>query len=168
MASKYVLFVVGEDKSGKSSLIRSLTGCGRNKVYNVKNTSGKPLRAFVSLNAPQEMGMKRHSPQNFPKSIEDKYGIDRNDYDILISALRLTVNDQAAYGYRQYIQSVRSQGFEVRLAVIETSWDNVQADPNELATIKTYARSNGITLISMNASNDPNEEASKMRQGLYP
>lgn len=168
MASKYVLFIVGEGKSGKSSLIRSLTGCGRNKVYNVKNTSGKPLRAFVSLNAPQEMGMKRHSPQNFPKSIEDKYGIDRNSYDILVSALRLSVSNQAEYGYEQYIQSVQSQGFEARLAVIEISWNNVQADPSEIAAIKTYARSNNITLILMNASNDPNEEAAKIRQKLYP
>jgi len=168
MASKYVLFVVGEGGSGKSSLIRSLTGCGRNKVYNVKNIGGKTLRAFVSLNAPQEMGMQKHSPQNFPKSIEDEYGVDRNDYDILISALRLTVGNQALYGYQQYIQSVRNQGFDVKLAVIETSWNNIQANSGDIAAIKIYAQVSNLNLIPLNASNDPNEEASKIRHNLYP
>jgi GTPase SAR1 family protein len=168
MASKYVLFVVGEGYSGKSSLIRSLTGCGRNKIYNVKNMSGKPLKAFVSLNAPQEMGMKTHSPQNFPRSIEDKYDVRRDDYDVLVSALRLTVNNQALYGYQQYVKSVQDQGFGVRLAVIETSWNNIPADPSEMAVIKIYAQTNGITLISINASNDPNGEASRVRSSLYP
>jgi GTPase SAR1 family protein len=168
MAIKYVLFIVGEVRSGKSSLIRSLTGCGRNKVYNVKNTSGKLLKAFVSLNAPQEMGMQRHSPQNFPKSIEDKYGINRNDYDVLISALRLSVTNQTLYGPQQYVQSLQNQGFDVRLAVIETAWNGTQANPQETASIKTYAQTKNISVISMDASNDPNEESSRIRQSLYP
>lgn len=85
--NKYALFIVGERGSGKSTFIRSLTDCGRNKIYNVKTLNGQPLRAFVSINSPQEMGMSNHPPQSFPQSIENKYGIKRNDYDILISCL---------------------------------------------------------------------------------
>jgi len=165
---KYALFIVGERSSGKSTLIRSLTGCGRNKVYNVKTLSGQPLRAFVSLSSPQEMGMSNHPPQNFPRSIEDEYGAGRNDYDILISALELVVGNQALYGYQRYVQSVQNQGFDVRLAVIETTWNNVRADPNKLTAIQNFAQQRKIPLILVNASNDPNEESSGIRQNLYP
>ena len=166
--NKYALFIVGERGSGKSTLIRSLTGCGRNRVYNVRTLSGQPLRAFVSLSSPQEMGMSNHPPQNFPQSIENKYGVRRNDYDILISALELVVGNPALYGYQRYIQSVQNQGFDVRLAVIETSWNNVPANPNELSTIQNFARMNGLPPILVNATNDPNVESSRIRQNLYP
>jgi len=165
---KYVLFIVGERDSGKSTLIRSLTGCGRNKVYNVRTLNGQPLRVFVSLSSPQEMGMSRHPPQNFPQSIENKYGVKRNEYEILISALELVVGNPALYGYQQYIQSVQNQGFDVRLAVIETSWNGTPANSNELATIQSYAQQRNIPIILVNASNDPNVESSRIRQNLYP
>jgi len=166
--NKYALFIIGERDAGKSTLIRSLTGCGRNKVYNVKTLSGQPLRAFVSLNSPQEMGMSNHPPQNFPQSIESKYNVKRNDYDMLISALELVVGNQSQYGYQQYIQSVQNQGFDVRIAVIETSWNNVPANSNELTTIQSFAQQRNIRLTLVNASNDPNAESSRIRQNLYP
>jgi len=165
---KYALFIVGERNSGKSTLIRSLTGCGRNKVYNIRTLSGQPLKAFVSLSSPQEMGMLNHPPQNFPQSIEDKYGVGRNDYGILISALELVVGNPALYGYQQYIKSVQNQGFDVRLAVIQTSWNNIPANLNEVATIQSYAQQRNIPIALVNASNDPNEESSRIRRNLYP
>jgi GTPase SAR1 family protein len=165
---KYALFIVGERNSGKSTLIRSLTGCGRNKVYNIRTLSGQPLKAFVSLSSPQEMGMSNHPPQNFPQSIEDKYGVGRNDYDILISALELVVGNPVLYGYQQYIKSVQNQGFDVRLAVIQTSWNNIPANLNEVATIQSYAQQRNIPIALVNASNDPNEESSRIRRNLYP
>ena len=165
---KYALFIVGERDSGKSTLIRSLTGCGRNRVYNVKTLNWQPLRAFVSLSSPQEMGMSNHPPQNFPQSIEIKYGVKRDDYDILICALELVVRNPAMYGYQRYIESVQRQGFDVRLAVIETSWNNVRASSNELVTIQSYAKQRNIPIILVDASNDPNVEAYKIRSKLYP
>lgn len=167
MVNKSVIFVVGESSSGKSTFIRSLTGCGRNKVHNVKNIRGHSLRAFASLNAPQEMGMRRHSPQNFPESIETKYHVNRNDYDVLISALRLRVANQATYGYESYIQSMRGKGFAVKLAVIQTSWNGDHVDSAELSAINAFAQTNEISLICLNASNDPNRESSRIRD-VYP
>jgi len=166
---KYALFIVGERNSGKSTLIRSLTGCARNKVCNVKTLSGQPLRAFVSLSSPQEMGMSNYPPQSFPQSIENKYSVGRNDYDILISALELIVRrNPAAYGYQQYIQSVREQYFDVRLAVIQRSWNNVPADLDAITTIQGYAHEKNIPIILVDASNDPNQESSRIRRNLYP
>lgn len=61
-SKKYALFIVGERESGKSTLIRSLTGCGRNTVYNAKSLGGRTLRAFVFLSSPQEMGASNYPP----------------------------------------------------------------------------------------------------------
>jgi GTPase SAR1 family protein len=165
---KYALFVVGERNSGKSTLIRSLTGCARNKVYNVRSLNGQPLRAFVSLSSPQEMGMLNHPPQNFPQSIETKYGVGRDQYDILISALELIVANQSMYGYQQYINSVLNQGFDVRLAVIQTNWNGTLANPAEVTAIRNFAQQRQIPTTFVDASNDPNVESSRIRTLLYP
>ena len=168
MANKYALFIVGKRSSGKSTLIRSLTGSWKNRVWNVKKLNGQPLKAFVSHNAPQEMTMSNYPPQNFPESIEDKYGVRRNDYDILISALELVVRDQASYGYQRYIQTTQNKGFDVRIAALKTAWNNAFAGSNEITTIQNFAQQNNIPLILVNASNDPNAESFKIRQTLYP
>ena len=168
MTNKYALFIVGRRRSGKSTLIRSLTGSGKSRVWNVKKINGQPLKTFVSLNAPQEMGMSNYPPQNFPESIEDKFSVRRNDYDILISALELVVRNQASYGYQRYIQTTQNKGFDVRIAVIETAWNNAFAGSNEITTIQNFAQQNNIPLILVNASNDPNAESSRIRQTFYP
>jgi len=172
MDNKYILFIVGKYDSGKSTLIRALTGTWKCKVVNVKDLRGQPLKAFVSLSAPQELGLSKHPPSNFPASIEKKYRVKRNDYKLLISALELVVSSRSrsAYGYEQYINSVQGQGFDVRLAVIENSWDNKPADPYELSNIKKFAKKVNIKppLLLVDASNDPNEEANKIRRALYP
>jgi len=169
---KYILFIVGEYNSGKSTLIRGLTGSWKCKVVNVKDLRGQPLNAFVSLSAPQELGLSKHPPSNFPASIEQKYRVSRNDYKLLISALELVISSRSrkAYGYEQYINSVQRQGFDIRLAVIKNSWDNKHADPYELSNIQNFAKQVNITqpLLLVDASNDPNEEANKIRRNLYP
>jgi len=108
---KYILFIVGEYDSGKSTLIRSLTGTWKSKVVNVKDLRGRPLKAFVSLSAPQELGLSKHPPSNFPASIEQRYRVRRNDYELLISALELVLSSRsrAAFGYEKYINSVQGQ-----------------------------------------------------------
>jgi hypothetical protein len=147
-----------------------LTGSWRNKVVTVKSIGGLPLKAFVSLSSPQEMGMSKNPPENFPASIENKYRVRRNEYDILISALELVVSSRSRekFGYHKYIQSAQNQGFDTRIAVIETSWDNLQADPEELSATRDLARRENKRLILVNASNDPTEEAYKIRHSLYP
>src|SRR5208337_221676 len=147
MVNKYAIFVVGEGRTGKSSLIRSLTGCGRNMVYNLKKIDGTVLKAFVSLNSPQEMGMDNYPPETFPKTIEDKHNVKREDYDVLISALRLTVRNPSVYGYQMYIESVVKQGFDVRLAVIAKSWNGIKTDSKDISAIKLFAKSKKIKII---------------------
>lgn len=166
----YLLFIVGDYGSGKSSLIRSLTGSCRNKIIFVKDLSGQRLRAFVSLSAPQELGMKKCAPKIFPQYIETKYDVKRNTYDILISALELIVSNRskARYGYEPYILSVLQQGFDVRLAVIENAWDNIRVGSQEITNIQTFAANHNIPMILVDASNDPCDEAYNIRLALYP
>lgn len=167
MSIKSAIFVVGDNSSGKSTLIRSLTGAARNQVYNVKNGRGQLVRAFVFLSSPQEMGMTKYPPQTFPDSIENKWHVDRNSYDVLISALRLDVRDQANYGYDKYIDSVRGKGFDVKIAVIENSWNNIRTDAGKLSAISSFAQDIQAPLMQLNASNDPNSESSRLK-GFYP
>jgi GTPase SAR1 family protein len=167
MVNKAAIFVIGDGHFGKSTLIRSLTGAARNQVYNVKNENGQLLRIFVSFNSPQEMGMNNHPPTDFPETIEEKYGVKRNDYDVFISALRLAVRDQANYGYKQYINSVRDKGFDVKIGVIARSWDNKPILPSELSEVLSFAESVGSPCMKLNALNDPNAESSKLKR-FYP
>jgi GTPase SAR1 family protein len=167
MSIKSAIFVVGDNRTGKSTLIRSLTGAARNQVYNVKNGHGQSVRAFVFLSSPQEMGMTKYPPQTFPDSIEKEWRVDRNSYDVLISALRLDVRDQANYGYDKYIESVREKGFDVKVAVIEKSWNNTQTDAGKLSAISSFAQKIQVPLMRLNASNDPNSESARFKS-FYP
>jgi len=165
---KYALFIIGLRGSGKSTLIRSLTGCSKNRVWNVKTLSGQPLRAFVSLSSPQELGMSNYPPSIFPQCIERRYGVNRNDYDVFISALELIVRNQTLYGYQNYIKSTQNQGFDVRMAVIRTTWDNINVNSNLITAAQNFAHQNKIPILLVDASKDPNEESSRIRQNLYP
>lgn len=44
----------------------------------------------------------------------------------------------------KYVNSVLNQGFDVRLAVIEVSWNNIQANQNEILKIQNYAQQRNI------------------------
>lgn len=159
--------MVGDHRTGKSTLIRSLTGAARNKIYNVMNGNGQLVHIFVSFSSPQEMGMKKHPPANFPDSIEQKYGVNRSNYDAFISAMRLEVRDQGNYGYEQYVNSVRSKGFDVKIAVVENSWDNILTDVTKLSAVASFAQRIGCPFLKLDASNDPNAESSRLKT-FYP
>ena len=163
---KYAIFIVGERGSGKSTLIRSLTGYGK-RLWRVKSLSNRDIWAFIIHQSPQELSMRKYPPEDFPNAFERQFRVNRDEYDLLISALELRVRNPA-FGYQQYVQSVENQGFDVRLAIIETKWNGEVADQNDITMIQHFARQNNIPFVLLNASNDPNEEASRIRQNLYP
>lgn len=167
MTQQSVIFVVGEPIIGKSTIIRSLTGAARNQIYNLKNGSGELVRAFVFLSSIQEIGMTEYLPAIFLEKIESEWEVERDSYDIFICPLRLAVRDQATYGYESYIQSMRDKGFDVKIAIIDNNWNNAHADPHKIANIKDYAHKNGIALMVLDTSNDPNSESAKIKS-FYP
>jgi len=167
---KYAIFIIGERKSGKSTIIRSLTGCGRRKkreVWRVMSLSGQRLKAFIVHSSPQEMSVTKYPPNNFLQAFENEFGINRNDYDILISALELNVRDPQ-YSYKEYVSQTRNQGFDVRIAVINVWWNGTSEDPTKITDSQNFAQQNKIPITLVNASEDPNVAANKLRSTLYP
>lgn len=167
---KYAIFVVGERKSGKSTILRSLTGLWamkRGQVWRVRSLDGRPLWAFVIHSSPQELGMSRYPPNDFPEAFERKYDVSRDAYDLLISALELSVRDPQ-YSYREYISNVRRQGFDVRIATINTRWDETPEDALKIRDVQNFTRQHGIPITLIDASEDPNVAANRVRSALYP
>jgi energy-coupling factor transporter ATP-binding protein EcfA2 len=167
MKKKTAIFVIGQRSSGKSTIIRSLTGVGRNKVHKVKNNKGEYVRAFAFLMSIQEIGMTKYPPASFLEQIEKKTKINRKDYDVLICPLRLVVREQETYGYPKYIQSTKNKGFDVKLVVIEVGQNGTKAVAADISIIKSYVIAQKIPILLINASGDPNNESSKLKD-LYP
>jgi len=164
----YALFIVSGRGSGKSTLIRALTGFeARRRLWRVKSLSGRDLWAFIIHQSPQELGMRRHPPQDFPDVFEKKYGVSRNEYNFLISALEIHVRNPQ-YSYRQYINSARRKGFDARIAIINKYWNGKLEDPIKVQSVQNFASFNGILFILVDASQDPNVTANKIRNNLYP
>lgn len=164
---KYAIFVIGERDSGKSTLIRSLTGISvarKGKLWRIKSRSAQPMKAFVLLSAPQEMSVKKYSPNDFPQKLEQEFRVNRNNYDILITAMELS----SRVGYSQYILQTQNQGFGVRLAVINLRQDGTRENPVKIQSIQNFAQQNNVPMALIDASDDPNIAAGKIRNNLYP
>ena len=111
--------------------------------------------------------MKKHPPWNFPQVFEEKYSVSRDDYDLLISALELTVRNPS-YSYREYVLNILKQGFDVRVAVVNKAWNGKSVDPSIILEAYNFAKKNNLKLEKINAHNDPHLVARKIRDALYP
>jgi energy-coupling factor transporter ATP-binding protein EcfA2 len=155
---KYALFIVGRRKSGKSTIIRSLTGLGRIRrghVWNVKARNGQLLKALVLHSSPQELSTRKYPPAKFPDVFEKELGVSRDKYDLLISALELDVRDPK-YSYQEYVENIRSKGFDVRIAVIKTCWNGEQEEQMKIQNAQEFAQKLNIPLMLIDSSDDPN------------
>ncbi len=163
----YAILLLGGPKSGKSTLIRALTGVYRNRLVHLKSLGGSRLRAFVVDASPHEMGMRKHPPRNFLNMFERKWGIRRNQYDMFIGSLHPNAR-RPEFLPERYIESLIAQGFDVKVAIIEKSWDERMQDSSSISRIETFLKGRNIRTIRVDASGDPNEEASMIRHELYP
>lgn len=71
---KTCIFIVGDRNSGKTSTVRSLTGCSGNGLWTVRSLRMRRVRAFVVLTAITELGGNNHPPDDFPNSLEKSLG----------------------------------------------------------------------------------------------
>lgn len=166
---KYAIFIIGNRNSGKSTLIRALTGVYLTKApWHLKKLNNQPIDAFVCVSAPQEKDPRIFSPNNFPKCFEDEYSVNRNDYDMLICPLELLTQNQRLYGYHRYIQNAISHGFDSRIAIIERKYDGRYANRNHISQAQSFAQSVTPHYIFVDASDDPHIVASQIRNNLYP
>jgi hypothetical protein len=114
------------------------------------------------------MGAIKYPPEKFLQKLEEKYGVRRGDYDILICALELKVRKQAQYGYEQYIMQTQGLGFDVKIAAIGTKWDGTPSNASQIRSIQQFANTRRIDWILIDASRDPNQESAEIRARLYP
>jgi len=163
----YAILLLGEPKSGKSTLIRALTGVGRNRLVHLRSLGGSRLRVFVVDTSPHEMGMRKYPPRNFLNKFERKWGIRRSQYDVFIGSLHPNAR-RPEFLPERYIESLIAQGFDVRVAIIEKTWDGRMQDLSDISRIENFLRERNIRMMRVDASKDPNEEAGKIRRELYP
>ncbi|MDO8727118.1 MAG: hypothetical protein Q7J35_13700 [Candidatus Methanoperedens sp.] len=160
---KTCIFIVGDRRSGKTSTIKSLTGCSRNGLWTVRSLNKKPLMAFVVLSAITELGGNENPPNKFPDSLEKRFDVNRNKYKILICPFEL--NTWEKYSLDKYIQNARSQSFHVKVAVIEKDYSDSSYD---ISNIRDICKKLKTPLLILNITNDYNEESRKIRKKFYP
>ena len=167
--TKYAIFIIGNRGSGKTTLIRALTGVGRFKFpWNLRKLNGQPMKAFVLSSAIQEMGMRRYPPSTFPNNIEAAHKVNRKDYDILICPLEILVRNQQRYGYERYIENAIQQGFDSRIAVINIRQNGAPTNLNLINGCQAFSRQYKTRMVLANASDDPHVTSTYIRDNLYP
>ena len=159
---KTCIFIVGDRHSGKTSIVRSLTGVTREGLWDVKNRQGTERKALVLVSAITERCARENPPNKFPSSIEKEFGISRNDYDILICPFELRTWEK--YSLDKYIDNATIEGFTVKVAIIRTTWDGQSSD---IQHIEEICRQKGLTPLILDASNDYNPESAKIRTQFY-
>ena len=161
---KTCIFIVGDINSGKTSMVRSLTGITREGIWKVKNTQGTERNALVLTSALSERKPcgRNKKPENFPNFLEEEFGVTRNEYDILICPAELIT--QKKYALDKYIDKAKSEGFTVKVAIIQTTYDNQTSD---ITSIQEICREKGLTPLLLDASNDYNPESAKIRNQFY-
>ena len=86
--TQLIIFILGYQGSGKSSIIRALTGSRQIELRDLRSIDGRLLPVLVNLRSPQERGCEDHPPDSFPESIETLAGVSRDVWDVLVSALQ--------------------------------------------------------------------------------
>lgn len=160
---KTCIFIVGDRDSGKTSIVKSLTGCSKNGLWYVRTLSNKRLSAFVLLSAITEFGGKKNPPHKFPKSLEDKFHVKRHEYKILICPFELKT--WGKYSIDKYIQNARRNRFNVKVAVIKQDYTGQNYD---ITNIRNICRQINVQLLPLDITRDYVIEANRIRNAFYP
>ncbi|MGD0330097.1 MAG: hypothetical protein ABSB40_06570 [Nitrososphaeria archaeon] len=161
---KTAIFLVGDYNSGKSSIVRALTGCSRARIWKVINASGRKINALVILSTFQENPIKAIiPPEDLPNELERQYG----DYELLICPIEISHSED--HKSEEYLKSFMSKKYDVKITLIEKGYDGRSPAPSDLSRVRDFASTNGITLLPLDISNsDEHTESRKIRDKLYP
>ncbi len=159
---KTCIFIVGKGKTGKSSIIRGLTGCWIDSFWKINDLSGNRIWAMVLLSAIGERPPV--SVENFLEELEAQIRKKKRNkgfsekYRLIICPIRITPA-------KKYIESAITKGLNVKVAGIETDWKGTSIN---LKGIGAWCDQKNVPYLSLNANNDDNVESGKIRQKFYP
>jgi len=166
---KTAIFVVGDAGSGKSSVIRALTGYGgRVYLWEVRNLAGNPINAFILLMSLQEDAKLKNIKPNphLYEEIENEKDVRHDDYELFVCPLQINPAKPGLYNFDEYLQAfIDSNEFDVRIALIENSWNTSQVN---VTRVKNFIASHNLRSINLDVNNDEHLEARKVRDNLYP
>ena len=152
------IVIIGDRETGKSSIIRALTGTGTVRgppVYHLRDRYGNVRRFLVLHTSPQENGV---APQRFINT-HPYDSITTVPHDALVIGLEMTYRWNA----QLYIDILRQLDYEVRVALTQ--------DPDR--QLMSYLTTNDIAYIVCpyrqgNTFADPFEVASYIRRSIWP
>lgn len=159
---KTCIFIVGKGKTGKSSIVRGLTGCWCDCFWQVTDLSGNRILAMVLLSAIGERPPV--SSENFVVELEAQVRKKKrnkgfsDNYSLIICPIR-------PRPAKRFIEAALRLDLDVKVAGIETAWNGQQ--PN-LYGIGDWCVQKSIPYLPLNTSNDYNPEAGRIRQTFYP
>ncbi len=153
--------VIGHRSAGKSTLIRALTGIPPNHhEWQVRDHGNRALAAFVITGSPQER-TPPIAPADFPGTITRG-----REYRLLICAIELeTINRPPAI---KYLRALTGSGHDTRVALIQRAFGRETTRRPSFRNVTHYARRNNFPLVMVDANQDPNVVAHRIRSALYP
>jgi len=160
---KVCILILGKAGDGKSTIIRALTGCGKAKIWKIKSLSGKTKNAFVVLMSPQETA-GNHTPEVFPDSLEREYGVKRDDYEMMICPIQTRIR-RVQQHHEHYMDFAKRKFDIVKVALIEKNHEGIENKQTD--ELRNFCNQTSIKFITIDCSNDPHLEASKIRNAFY-
>ena len=162
-----IIFILGYQGSGKSSIIRALTGSRQIELRDLRSIDGRLLPVLVNLRSPQERSCEDHPPDSFPESIEKLVGVSRDVWDVLVSALQYTPQESEC-PYEEYVTTSIEKGFEVKIAFIERKQNRSSLSKREIYEVQDFCDRVDIPIVLVDAAMDPSVEANRIRDTFYP
>ncbi|TRZ88887.1 MAG: hypothetical protein D4R88_06750 [Methanosarcinales archaeon] len=158
--NKTAIFVIGEEKSGKGSIIRALTGCGARGAWEVIALNGRRIKAFIVISSLQEnKETKLIAPNEFPEAIGYK------NEELLICPLEIRAK-KGLYNFNEYLNVCIKKKFEVKVAVIKNPWN---CKPTNIDKVEEYMLQNKLENVILHiCDSDAHTQSRIIRDMLYP
>jgi len=167
---KTIIFVIGAYESGKTSIVKALTGShGRKtksnnpRLWYVRTLNGNRILALVLWSALQEDSeLKNVPPSKIIEKLEEMYG---NEYELIVCPLELNVGGNL-YDFTLYLDVFIANGYDVRVSAIENSWNGRIAN---ISRVRNYLLNKNLPTVILDIGNsDAHMESRKVRDNLYP
>jgi hypothetical protein len=160
---KTCIFIVGDKGSGKSCLIRSITGIGqtRDHLWILRKKNGEMLPCLVQINSIGDENLKDITLDVFPRRIEVEHGVDHDAYEILICAVRRI----SVFDFKDLLIRSMKEFDHVSVAAIKRDYDG---KPYATILIDKECKALSIPFLNIDLTKDYHPEAGRIRSDFFP